>query len=192
MKPTPRPVRTTILFGLSCGLFFIPLNLGFGQFFIWEKAYCMTLWVYLAAYGFLLVRWSRTNVFTIFFPLLFLLMAAYGVDSVSVFLALALVIFSWIRSGICYRQPFGRRLLAEVILSLGGGAFVAGLAPVSLFSRALGVWMFFLVQALYFFVCETIGPEEKKIELDPFEQAGLQAEQILSSGHYPKSNYSMR
>jgi hypothetical protein len=45
----------------------------------------------------------------------------------------------------------------------------------------LGIWMFFLIQSLYFVIFENraIMPENQ-YETDPFERASRQAEAILS------------
>ncbi|MHC1728397.1 MAG: hypothetical protein AB9866_20740 [Syntrophobacteraceae bacterium] len=48
---------------------------------------------------------------------------------------------------------------------------------------ALGVWMFFLVQSLYFVLTGNAGDlEEAETVPDPFEKARRQAEEILSAG----------
>jgi hypothetical protein len=47
----------------------------------------------------------------------------------------------------------------------------------------LAVWMFFLVQSLYFVFFRDLGEGvEEKVELDPFDLARSQAERILSTG----------
>jgi hypothetical protein len=54
-----------------------------------------------------------------------------------------------------------------------------------MFGWALGVWMFFLVQALYFVFIEYAGNiEEETAQMDPFEQANRQAETILSKAFF--------
>jgi len=46
----------------------------------------------------------------------------------------------------------------------------------------MAIWMFFLVQSLYFVFFREIGEaEQEKVELDPFEQARGQAKKILST-----------
>jgi hypothetical protein len=75
------------------------------------------------------------------------------------------------------------KLGAELAISFGGGVLVVYLAPHSQVSWAMTVWMFFLIQSLYFVIFGDIGAAEKeKQRLDPFEQARGQAEKILSSG----------
>jgi len=66
-------------------------------------------------------------------------------------------------------------------LSLGGGALVALFTPVSEISWALGIWLFFLIQALYFLLFEKTGDKIADTEIDLFEKARMEAEKILSS-----------
>jgi len=49
---------------------------------------------------------------------------------------------------------------------------------------ALGVWLFFLIQALYFVLFEYQSEPQIKIEVDPFEKAKMAAEKILSGGAF--------
>ena len=85
MKTTARPIRTTIVFGLICGLAFIPLAVGLSYVMPWSKAFCFTVWVYLAAYGFVLTSWSDKDRVSIFFPLLLALLTIFLVNSPSAF-----------------------------------------------------------------------------------------------------------
>jgi hypothetical protein len=58
---------------------------------------------------------------------------------------------------------------------------VAVFTPGSAFAWVLGIWMFFLIQSLYFVIFENraIIPKDQ-YETDPFERASRQAEAILS------------
>ncbi len=181
MKITQRPIRTTVFFGLICALLFIPLSLGLCNIMSWPMAVNMILWVYLATYGFLLTRWGEKSVLSIIFPLVLLLIILFVVKSDSAFLLFALAIFSWIRSGICFQKPFSRVLLMELFLTLGCTVLAAWFTPDSMFTRALGVWMFFLVQSLYFVFLDHRDLKQNA-QSDPFEEAMMQAEKILSGG----------
>ena len=181
MKITYRPIRTTIFFGLICGLLFIPLSLGLCNIMSWPMAVNMILWSYLAIYGFVLTRWAEKTALSILFPLALLLIIILVVKSTSAFLLFALVIFSWIRSGICFQKPFLRVLLIELFLTLGGAVLAGWFTPDSMFPRALGIWMFFLVQSLYFVFLDHKNLKENALS-DPFEEAMLQAEKTLSGG----------
>lgn len=75
-----------------------------------------------------------------------------------------------------------KTLTAEIAISLGGGGLVSVFAPHTTITWAMAVWMFFLVQSLYFLVVRDIGEvEEEHVSLDAFEQARGQAEKILST-----------
>lgn len=182
MKTTARPIRSTMVFGLICGLLLIPLAVGLSYVVSWSSALCIILWGYLAAYSYMLTRWSKKSFISNVFPLLLVLVTIFWVDSISAFLLIALGVFSWIRSGICYPKYFIRRLFAEIALCLGGGTLVAILTPISVFSWAMAVWLFFLVQALYFVIFEIDHIVKEDIERDLFDQAREQAEKILSAG----------
>lgn len=184
MLDAMRPIRTMLCLGLICAFLFVPLQVMLGCYFSGTSTVCLTLWGCAAVYGFILARWSGKNQIQILLPLLVLLCAVPAVISALVFVLLACVILSWIRSGICFTQSPGRKLLAEMCISPGGGLLIAGLTPTSVLTWAMGVWLFFLVQAIYFAIFEKSLAVEKKMEPDPFELARLQAEKILSSRAY--------
>ena len=179
MKITQKPIITTVFFGLICALFFIPLTSGLCAFISWPLAFGIILWSYLTIYGFLLTRWGGKSVLSILFPLLLLLIILFVVKSNSAFLVLALVIFSWIRSGICFQNSFSRVLIIELFLTWGSAALITCFTPDSMFTWALGIWMFFLVQSLYFVILGDRSLKEK-VAADPFEEAMMQAEKIIS------------
>ncbi len=185
MKILQRPVLTTVLFGLVCGISFIPLNLVLNTMFFWPSTICLTLWLFSAGYALLLGHWSKNKIMPILFPLLILFIAAFLVKSIAAFFFLALAVISWIRSGICFREHSGIKLVVEMLLCVVGGALIAAFTPGSAFAWALGIWMFFLLQALYFviFDSQNLAPQIKyKLEIDPFERASRRAEDILTTG----------
>jgi hypothetical protein len=117
--------------------------------------------------------------------LMLLLLSAFLIESATVFLFTSLAILSWIRSGICFkRRPPLKRLGAEAGLCLAGGLLVYGAVPGATPAWALGVWLFFLIQALYFVLFEYQSAPHTKIEADPFEKARMAAEKILSGGAF--------
>ena len=181
MKTTQNPVRTTIFFGLFFGLSFIPLSLYTGYFIPWHKAYWTILSLYIVAYGFFLTRLSKKSPLRICPSLLLLFPAVFLAGSTTIFLLIALCIFSWVRSGICFQTLRVKKFCSEIVLSLGGGALVALFTPVSEISWTLGIWLFFLVQALYFVLFEKTGDKIAETEIDLFEKARMEAEKILSS-----------
>jgi hypothetical protein len=104
------------------------------------------------------------------------------VDSISAFLLIALGVLSWVRSGICYANNIIAKLFAEVVVCFGGGILAAVLTPNTMLTWALAVWLFFLIQALYFVIFESDRTMQEDVQRDLFDQAREQAEKILSSG----------
>ena len=188
MKIIKRPVLMTLLFGLVCGISYIPLNLGLNMIFWWPKAIHLTLWLFSTGYGLLMGHWSKNKISPILFPLLILLLAAFLVESAAAFFLFAMAITSWIRSGICFQNRAGIKVVVEILLCVAGGILVAAYTPGSPFGWVLGTWLFFLLQALYFVVFDgkaILGEEKHDLETDPFERASRGAEEILSTGLYP-------
>ena len=183
MKTTRRPMLTTIIYGLLCGVSFTPLVMTMGYFLQWSTAFRMTLWLFVAGYLIILTRWEKVKLISVLFPLLLLLLLVFWGDTNSAFLFLALGILSWVRSGVCFQGGLLKSLVAEVALCLGGGALVGSFTPHSTITWALSIWAFFLVQSLYFVIFrDSAEAEEVGVELDPFDRARGQAERILSSG----------
>lgn len=181
MNITKRPVRATVLLGLVCGISFVPATMLFACMVSWSTAFCLTIWVYLVIYGAFLARWAGKSFASSIFPLLIPFpFIAWGNPEMS-FMMMSLIILSWVRSGICFTGLPYRRLGVEVMLSMGGGALVAFFASDSPASWALGVWMFFLIQALYFILIGDKLTAETCEPVDPFDLARRGAERILSS-----------
>ena len=59
MDGEKRPVRTTLLFGLVCGLLFIPVSLVFQFTIFWPFIFRLTLFSYLAVYSIILAGWGN-------------------------------------------------------------------------------------------------------------------------------------
>ena len=182
MTKTHHPIRTTLFWGLISGLLFIPLNLALDSSLSRSSAICLTFWLFLAGYTLLLSNWSKKTFVLCAFPLLLLCMAIFLVKSISAFFLLSMFVTSWIRSGIFFQKPAGTRLLMEILLCVTGGILITVYSPTATFSGALGIWMFFLVQAIYFIIFDTtIRASEDKFEIDPFDRASKRAEDILSN-----------
>ena len=183
MKTTRRPMLTTIIYGLLCGVSFIPLVMTMSYFLHWSTAFRMTIWLFAAGYLIILTRWEKVKLISVLFPLLLLLLLVFWGDSNSAFLFLALGILSWVRSGVCFQGGLLKSLVAEMALCLGGGALVGSFAPHTTITWALSIWAFFLVQSLYFVIFKDLAEAgEEVVELDPFDRARNQAERILSAG----------
>ena len=184
MKGLKHPIRNTIFYGLFCGLSFVPLSLILNTFISWPSAVGLTLWLFISGYAVLLNLWGNKIQISTVFPLLLLLPAIFLINSMVLFFLLALIVISWIRSGICYQKPGAMRLAVELLLCFLGAVLVHVFTPGSMFGWALGVWMFFLVQALYFvFLGPTDDQQDASIKIDAFEQASGQAERILADAY---------
>ena len=115
----------------------------------------------------------------------FSFLAVFLIESATTFLFTAIVLLSWIRSGICFKgNSPAKRLAVEMALGLGSGLLVGGAVPEVTLVWALGVWLFFLIQALYFVLLEYQSDGQTGIEVDPFEKAKMAAEKILSGGAF--------
>jgi hypothetical protein len=182
MDAGTRPVRTTIVFGLACGLLYIPVHLavdatGFRPILFRAAVFCI-----IAAYAALLALWAKRRRTAVLFPLLLLFLFLFAESTPAAFLILALGLLSWIRSGICFQHAFLRSLFAESALSVGGGALVTCFHPHSAVTWGLGIWLFFLVQSLYFLFMQKAPADGGDTLVDPFDQARMRAENILKEG----------
>ncbi len=180
MKLTQKPVMFTIIFGMIAGVTFIPATMILSNFVYWPRAFNIVVWFFLATYGCCLARWGNTRLIPVLFPLLLLFVVSVKGMPMSLFLLLTLGIFTWIRSGICLNGPWAKVLFAEIATSIGGGILVACFAPNSSSSWAIGIFLFFLVQSLYFLI---IGNTDKEFKAntptDHFDNARKEAEKIL-------------
>ena len=96
------------------------------------------------------------------------------------FIILGLGIFSWIRSGSCFCGTPVRAVVAEVITVGGGAGLVALLGPGASVTWAISIWLFFLVQAVYFYLVPTsCAIDAGGTAADPFEQAHREALRVL-------------
>lgn len=173
-------ISATILFALGCGITFIPAFMGLSVFVGPYAAFRLTLWIFLAVFSLLLCRWSKTSIISCAFPLILLLVLVFAGLPKATFLLAAIVVLAWIRSGICFTKPVVKAVFAEIALTLGGAVLVDMLTPHSVATWALAIWLFFLIQSLYF----VLTPGERVLENDPkpdaFEQAKQKARRILS------------
>lgn len=82
----------------------------------------------------------------------------------------AAAIVALCRSGILYRQPLLRALVAEALLLAGGLALASFLAGSGLVSFALAAWGYFLVQSVFFLI-GGVRVRREKGPADPFDRA---------------------
>lgn len=185
MRVSGNPMRTTLVFGLGCALMFIPLHLLLSAVLSGLVFPAMTfrliLWTYLALYAVLLARWGKQkSVLRVLFPLVFLLAAGFVAGNRPGFLLIFLAALSWIRSGICFPGSALRTLASEVLVCIGGAGLVSFFHPYSPATWAVGIWLFFLIQSLYFmFMDEKRDSNPERPDADPFEKARKGAEKIL-------------
>ena len=181
MKAINHPILKTIVYGIVGGLSFVPMSLMLNAFIPWSRAVCLTLWLLITGYALLLNLWSNKFQLPAVFPLLLLLPAIFLMDSPALFFILALIVISWIRSGICYQRTGVMGLAVELLLCFSGAVLVQMFTPASVLSWALGIWLFFLIQSLYFVFFEhTNRRREESAGMDAFERASREAERILT------------
>ena len=118
----------------------------------------------LAAYSAFLARSGGRSLRALFAPLFMLATVMAVAGSVTGFVVPAAAGLSWIRSGICFPGSMPRRVCAETIACAAGLALVRLLQPPGPYGWALSMWMFGLIQALYFVVidAERTGLPEKQ------------------------------
>jgi hypothetical protein len=175
-----RPVRTTLVFALSSACVVIPAAGLLAGLLGWPTALKLAQWMDLCFYAGLLVRWSGKNRLSIGFPLALLLGAALWPGVYDGFIFLGLGMLGWIRSGICFDRTPLRAIFAEILAIGIGAGLVALVRPDSMLAWAVSIWLFFLVQALYFFIVPADGATSTlPNDVDRFDQALRQARRIL-------------
>ena len=175
-----RAVRTTVVYALASGFLVVPMAMLLSRYFYWPGTLKLVLWADLAVYGMLMVRWSGARLLSALFPLLILLGAALWPRSHGGFFILAMGIFSWLRSGVCFKTTPVRALLAEVVTMVGGAGLLLLIGSSSFGAWALNICLFFLIQALYFFMVPLASDRRSRpVAADPFEQAVAEAEKAL-------------
>ena len=180
MNKTHGPLGKTLFFGFFCGLSSIPLCLALSLIVSTSTAICALYWLFTAVYAYLLSRWSGKAPATCLFPIMLLFGAIFLMKGTIAFVLFSLIVISWIRSGICYRKPVVRALMTETLLGFMGGILLSVFEPQSTLGWSLGIWLFFLVQAVYFVLNEdAVTAQGVGIDTDPFERASRQAEAIL-------------
>jgi hypothetical protein len=175
-----RSVRTTLVFGAISAALFMPLAWGLAGLVGWRMAFKLVLWADLLCYSLLLIRWSGKGPGAALFPLALLLGTAVWPGINAVFFFLGLGVLSWVRSGICFTGAPLRVMVAEIITVAGGAGLVVLLGPGSTIAWAISLWLFFLVQALYFFIAPGVeSPAAARPAADPFAQAHREALRVL-------------
>jgi len=176
----PKSVKATILFALAASLSLLPAIRGLELLMTLNLATRLAVWSTFASYAFLLTRLGRVTWHEVFFPAALLLGAALWPGTRSSFLVLALALLSWARSGICFTGTPLRSLAAELVCAGGGAALVACLAGGMSMGWPPGIFLFFLVQSLYFFFLPQDSRNRRfRATEDRFERACREAERRL-------------
>jgi hypothetical protein len=184
MKAKVKPVRSTIVWGLISGLSIFVLSRPVDLMLPWPLGFQLLLWVLLAGYATLLARWSSRALTAVALPLIVLLFAAMLIPSPPGMIIASIGILGWIRSGTCFnRPPIVKRYLVEIGLGLGASLPLYIAVSAVPLTGALGIWLFFLIQALFFVIFDYQGIRAGSVEVDPFDNAKMAAEQILSRMH---------
>jgi hypothetical protein len=89
------------------------------------------------------------------------------------------------RSGLLYRARFARSLLLEGFLLCAGLAAAAEMFGGSTFSAVLAVWIFFVIQSVFFLIGGVNARREGAEETDAFEAARARALELLEREGFP-------
>ena len=183
------PLKGTLLIGLVCGLLYVPMVSLFAPYAGTVFAVKLSIWICLGLYAcYLAPRKLR-----LFFPMMVSFGLLFPDLSLLAFGVLNLMILAWIRSGICFPGSFIGKGAAELVLNSAAAGMIWYFAPAALLGQALGVWLFFLIQSLYFLFftdCPQTGYTEYTTryttgytdgKADPFEKARRGVEEILAS-----------
>ena len=108
----------------------------------------------LAAYSAFLARSNGRSLRALIAPLFVLAAVLAVAGSITGLVAPAAAGLSWVRSGICFQGSMPRRVCAEAVTCAAGLALVWLLQPPGTYGWALSIWMFGLIQALYFVLVE--------------------------------------
>ncbi len=175
------PIRATLVYGVVSGLAVMPVAGWLAGPLGGSAAFRLTLWADLLIYAVMLSRWGGIGAVNLLIPMLLLLGAALWPAIHGGFFFLGLGILSWVRSGICFRGAPLRAAAAEIVCTAGGAALVAVFSPTGAVTWAVGIWLFFLMQSLYFFVVPVdAGPADAAASgEDPFEAACREARRLL-------------
>jgi len=164
MKTKLSPAAATVIFAAAAAVLLAAAVFWPQRFVPRTTTLNAGMFLCLAAYAAFLARWSGRALRAVFAPLLILATVAVFAGSVTGFVVPAAAGLSWIRSGICFSGSMPRRVCAEAIACPAGLALVWLLQPPGAYGWALGMWMFGLIQALYFVVvdAEHTGQPEKQ------------------------------
>jgi hypothetical protein len=105
--------------------------------------------------------------------------SVFFISSFTGYILFVLLVFGFLRTGICFTQNRFSGWLTEILITFAAGVTIAKYCGGSLVSQAMGVWMFFLLQSIYFIVFPSENKEESPTA-DPFESAKKNMDEILN------------
>lgn len=177
-----KPIQATLIFGILSALCVIPFTHLLAGHLGWLVVYKLFGVINLTLYSLLLCRWSGVSLTSILFPLLLVSGVAMWPNTHSVLVLVALCVFSWIRSGICFKNVPARGIIGEIVTMGGGAGLIVFHWPSSTFAQPIALWLFFLLQTLYFFIVpNTIEDSSAPVSPDPFEQSYREVERLLNT-----------
>ncbi|WP_167506077.1 hypothetical protein [Desulfosediminicola flagellatus] len=181
-----KQVRTTLIFGVISALGAALLDSLPVSNMSWSMVSILYIWGVLVLYSILLCRWSQTALIKVLFPLALVpVMMVMPIYYTGYFLGIVfiLLIFCWIRSGICFTDTPLRSILAEGLIFTIFVLIIGLMIPHTTYGLSIGIWLFFLMQTLYFYLVPACVPSCKKhIREEPFEHAFKEMEKIFSNG----------
>jgi hypothetical protein len=148
------PVATSVIFAAAAALLVAAVAILPLRPIPRATALNAVIYLWLAAYSAFLARSGGRSLRALFAPLFILAAVLAVAGSVTGFAVPAAAGLSWIRSGICFQGSMRRRVCAEAIACPAGLALVWLLQPPGPYGCALSIWMFGLIQALYFVVVD--------------------------------------
>ena len=174
------PVTTSVIFAAAAGVLVATVTILPLRSIPRTTALSTAIFLCLAAYSAFLAQSSGRSLRALFAPLFMLAAVSAAADSVTGFVVPAAAGLSWIRSGICFPGSLLRRVCAEAITCAAGLALARLLQPPGPYGWALSIWMFALIQALYFVVvdAESCGQTEPPIR-EKIEEAHCRADVLL-------------
>ena len=187
MKPRHHPIRTTIVFGgLGAAANLLIRYAGLSHPLPGGAPPFGLIWALVAGYCLLLIRWRQESSARIVVPLLMLGLAGLTATRGNLgSILLALLVLSWVRTGICYRSTLTAGVLRETLLAAGGALLAAFFSPAVPAAWAIAIWLFFLVQALFFVVFDADDgawppPSPAESPEDAFDKAHRRIDLLLN------------
>jgi hypothetical protein len=174
-----KTVRATLFIGGTGALVWLmvaPAVDGYGR---WPWSLFAMVCLLLGLYAVVLSRWRGRRPVAVIFPLVVLGLLGPLMPRSSMAFGLVLVVFSWIRSGVCFPGTVARSVRRELVLCGGAGAVVALWGPSTPLTWALGIWLFSLVQALFFILCVPEPLSAAGRPGDAFDHAAHRIEDLL-------------